>query len=88
MSEQRPEVFAVGIGQTDVGELWNVSLRNLATRAVRAAIQDAGGLMPQAIYVGNMLAASASHQANLGALICEYANLGGCEGVTAEAADA
>jgi len=55
---------------------------------MRAAIKDAGGLQPQAIFVGNMLAASASHQANLGALLCEWAGLKGAEGTTAEAADA
>ncbi|MFZ3151873.1 MAG: beta-ketoacyl synthase N-terminal-like domain-containing protein [Anaerolineaceae bacterium] len=88
MAEQRPEVYVAGIGQTDVGELWNVSLRDLAVQAVRAAQKDAGGLKPQAVYVGNMLAASTAHQANLGALICEYANLSGSEGITAEAADA
>lgn len=88
MAERRPEVYVAGIGQTDVGELWNVSLRDLAVQAVRAAQKDAGGLKPQAVYVGNMLAASAAHQANLGALICEYANLSGSEGITAEAADA
>ncbi|MGV8049420.1 MAG: beta-ketoacyl synthase N-terminal-like domain-containing protein [Anaerolineaceae bacterium] len=88
MAERRPEVYVAGIGQTDVGELWNVSLRDLAVQAVQAAQKDAGGLKPQAVYVGNMLAASAAHQANLGALICEYANLSGSEGITAEAADA
>jgi acetyl-CoA C-acetyltransferase len=88
MADTRPEVYIAGIGQTNVGELWNVSLRDLGVQAMRAAIKDAGGLQPQAIFVGNMLAASASHQANLGALLCEWAGLKGAEGTTAEAADA
>jgi len=71
-----------------VGELWSLSLRDLGVQAIRSAIKDAGGLQPQAIFVGNMLAASASHQANLGALLCEWAGLKGAEGTTAEAADA
>jgi len=75
MVEDKPDVYIVGIGQTDVGELWKISLRDLAVQAMRAAIKDANGLIPQAIFVGNMLAASASHQANLGALLCEWANL-------------
>ena len=88
MADTKPEVYIAGIGQTNVGELWSVSLRDLGVQAIRAAIKDAGGLQPQAIFVGNMLAASASHQANLGALLCEWAGLKGAEGTTAEAADA
>ncbi len=87
--EATNDVYIVGIGQTEVGELWDVSLRNLATRAFRAAREDAGGLQPQAVFVGNMLAANASRQANLGALVAEYAGLAGkAEGFTAEAAEA
>ncbi len=88
MAVNKPEVYIAGIGQTNVGELWSLSLRDLGVQAIRAAIKDAGGLQPQAIFVGNMLAASASHQANLGALLCEWAGLKGAEGTTAEAADA
>lgn len=84
-----PEVVIVGIGQLPVREHWDVSLRELAGRALRAARKDAGDLQPQSIYVGSMLAASASHQANLGALVCEVAGLAGlAEGVTAEVAEA
>ena len=72
-----PEVVIVGIGQLPVREHWDVSLRELAGRALRAARKDAGDLQPQSIYVGSMLAASASHQANLGALVCEVAGLAG-----------
>lgn len=83
------DVFIVGIGQTEVGELWDVSLRSLANRALKSAREDSGGLQPQAIFVGNMLAANASRQANLGALVAEYAGLAGkAEGFTAEAAEA
>jgi len=84
-----PEVVIVGIGQVPVREHWDVSLRELAGRALRAARKDAADLQPQAVYVGSMLAASASHQANLGALVCEVAGLAGqAEGITAEAAEA
>ena len=83
-----PEVVIVGIGQVPVGEHWDVSLRELAGRALRAARKDAVNLQPQSIYIGSMLAASASHQANLGALVCEVAGLAGkAEGVTAEVAE-
>jgi len=88
MNATKQDVVIAGIGQTDVGELWDVSLRDLAVRAIQAARQDAGGLVPQTVYIGNMLGASASHQANLGALLCEWAGLKGAEGTTVEAADA
>jgi acetyl-CoA C-acetyltransferase len=88
MDQAHTEVVAAGLGQTPVGEHWGVSLRELASEAILAALKDAGGLRPQVIYIGNMLAVSASRQANLGSLLAEEAGLLGVEGVTVEAADA
>lgn len=82
------EVIIAGIGQVPVGEHWQLSLRNLAARAMLDAIKDAGDLMPQAIYVGNFLASVVSGQANLGALMAECINLSGVESFTAEAGEA
>jgi acetyl-CoA C-acetyltransferase len=87
--EQYPsDVIVAGIGQTIVGEHWERSLRQLAAEAIQAARKDAGGLVPEVLYIGNMLAVSASRQANLGALLAEDVGLVGAEGVTVEAADA
>ena len=69
------DIIIVGIGQTPVGEHWGESLRSLAVQAIQAAIKDSGGLKPQALYVGNMLAANLSRQAHLGALLADYAGL-------------
>ena len=44
-------------------------------KAILAAIKDAGGLRPQALYVGNMLAANLSRQAHLGTLLADFAGL-------------
>jgi acetyl-CoA C-acetyltransferase len=82
------DVVIAGIGQVAVGEHWDISLRTLASRAIRAAIKDAGGLKPQALYIGNYLAPMVSHQANLGALLADEAGLKGIEAYTAEAAGA
>jgi acetyl-CoA C-acetyltransferase len=82
------EVIIAGLGQTTVGEHWDTSLRDLAYYALDAAIKDAGGLRPQALFVGNMLAPNLSRQAHLGALIADYAGLTGVEAVTLEAAGA
>ncbi len=69
------DVVIAGIGQTPVGEHWELSLRQLATQAMQAAIQDSGGLRPQALYVGNMLAPTLSHQAHLGVLLADFGGL-------------
>ncbi len=69
------DVIIAGIGQIPVGEHWEASLRSLAVKVMRSAIQDAGGLRPQALYVGNMLAANLSHQAHLGTLLADFGGL-------------
>jgi len=88
MNPMSDDVMVVGIGQVPVGEHWQLSLRNLAAQAMLAAIRDAGGLQPKAIYIGNYLASVASEQANLGALLAESIGLPGVEGMTAEAGEA
>src|SRR4030042_4439020 len=82
------EVVIAGIGQTDVGEHYSISLRDLALTALEAAIQDAGGLRPDILFIGNMTAPASSHQAHLGALITDYGGLGGIEASTIEAGGA
>ncbi len=82
------EVVIAGIGQTDVGEHYSFSLRDLAFMALEAAIQDTGGLRPDILFIGNMLAPVSSHQAHLGALISDYGGLGGIEASTIEAGGA
>jgi acetyl-CoA C-acetyltransferase len=82
------EVVIAGIGQTEVGEHWDIGLRDLAFAAIRDAVQDSGGLKPQSLFVGNMLAPNLSNQAHLGVLLADYAGLLGIEAVTIEAAGA
>jgi acetyl-CoA C-acetyltransferase len=82
------DVVIAGIGQTPVGEHWNISLRSLAAKAMLAAIKDAGGVKPQALYIGNFLGPTLSHQENLGALLADNAGLAGIEAFTVEAAGA
>jgi acetyl-CoA C-acetyltransferase len=87
------EVVIAGVGQVPVGEYWDVSLRSLANRAVQAARQDAarngaGDASPQALYIGNLLAPTLSHQANLGALLTTNGGMEGLESFGIEAAEA
>ncbi len=81
-------VVVAGIGQTSVGEHWDKSLRELAFYAMEAAQQDSGGLKPQALFVGNLLAPTLSRQAHLGALLADFAGFRGIEASTIEAAGA
>ena len=81
-------IVIAGIGQTTVGEHWQFSIRELAHFALEAAIKDAGGLRPQALFVGNMLAPNLSRQAHLGALIADFSGLIGIEATSIEAAGA
>jgi len=82
------DVVIAGIGQTEVGEHWEVGLRELAFAAIKDALNDVGGIKPQALFVGNMLAPNLSNQAHLGVLLADYAGLLGIEAVTLEAAGA
>jgi acetyl-CoA C-acetyltransferase len=82
------DVVIAGIGQTEVGEHWDIGLRELAYSAIKDALNDAGGLKPQALFVGNMLAPNLSNQAHLGVLLADYAGMLGIEAVTLEAAGA
>jgi acetyl-CoA C-acetyltransferase len=82
------EIIIAGIGQTPVAEHWDLSLRSLAVKAARTAIADSGGLQPQALYVGNLLASTLSRQANLGTLVADQLALSGIEAVSVEAAGA
>lgn len=81
-------VSIIGIGQTDVREHWETSIRHLAWYAIEAALDDAHVNNIDAIYVGNMLAGQLSNQNHLGALVADFAGLRGAEAMTVEAADA
>ena len=82
------DVVIAGIGQTEVGEHWDIGLRELAYTAMHDAVQEAAGLKPESLFVGNMLAPNLSNQAHLGVLLADYGGLLGIEAVTVEAAGA
>jgi acetyl-CoA C-acetyltransferase len=82
------EVIIAGIGQTQVGEHWDISLRDLAFAAIHDALADSGGLKPLACFVGNMLAPNLSKQAHLGVLVADFSGFSGIEATTVEAAGA
>ncbi len=79
-------VAVLGIGQTPVGEHWELSLRDLATQAGLAAMRDAGLEHVQAIFVGNMLSGMVARQENLGALVADWLGQRPAEAYKVEAA--
>jgi acetyl-CoA C-acetyltransferase len=80
------DVSIIGIGQTPVGEHWELSLRHLAYQALAAAMQDANVERADALYIGNMLSGEISGQSHLGPLIADFAGLRGIEAVKVEGA--
>lgn len=79
-------VSIVGLGQTPVNEHWGMGIRDLATQAIIAAMDDANIRNADALFVGNMLSGTLASQEHLGALIADYAGLSGIEAVKVEAA--
>jgi acetyl-CoA C-acetyltransferase len=80
------EVAILGIGQTPVNEHWGKSIRELASDAVLAALNDAGRSTVDGLYVGNMMSGILTKQENLGALIADWVGLHDAEAAKVEAA--
>jgi acetyl-CoA C-acetyltransferase len=79
-------VSIIGIGQTPVGELWDLSARQLAYQAVSSALADAGVDHADALFVGNMLSGSLLDQEHLATLVADVCGLRGIEAAKVEAA--
>jgi acetyl-CoA C-acetyltransferase len=68
-------VAILGIGQTVVDEQWEKSIRDIAAEAVLAALHDAGRESAEGVFVGNMMSSIVNAQANLGAVVADWAGL-------------
>ena len=80
------DVSIIGIGQVEVGEHWDKSLRELGYYALSAAMRDAKVGHIDSLYVGNMLSGELTGQEHIGAIIADFAGLRGVEAVGIEAA--
>jgi acetyl-CoA C-acetyltransferase len=80
------QVAILGIGQTKIDEHWDRSLRDLAGDAIMAALQDAGRLTCDGLFIGNMLSGMVEGQNNLAALLADWSGLRQVEAVKVEAA--
>jgi acetyl-CoA C-acetyltransferase len=79
-------VSIIGIGQTPVGELWDMSARQLAYKAISSAMADAGIDRADALFVGNMLSGSLLDQEHFATLVADFCGLHGIEAAKVEAA--
>ncbi len=70
-------VAIIGVGDTEFGELWDASFRDIGIKAGLTAVADANitADMIDALYVGNMSAGRFIEQEHIGALIADYAGL-------------
>ncbi len=80
------QVAILGVGLVPVREHWELSIRDLAVEAGRAAMGDAGVEKIDALYVGNMTSGSINQQRQLGALVADFLGQRGVEAVRMEAA--
>lgn len=80
------KVFIVGVGMTKIGRFYEQSARELFSQALWKAIEDAGGVKPKALVVGNMMSSVLMNQDSLGALLADYAGLRGIPAFKVEAA--
>jgi acetyl-CoA C-acetyltransferase len=79
------DVAIIGIGQTPVGEHWEMGLRQLALDALRSALEDAGIDQIDALIVANALGGNLSAQNHVGTLVADYAGLEQFEGFSINA---
>ena len=80
------KVAILGVGQTEIGEQWDRSLREIGGEAALAAMQDSGVTSVGAVYVGNMLSPLVDGQNQLGTLISDWVGLQHTEAAKVEAA--
>jgi acetyl-CoA C-acetyltransferase/acetyl-CoA acyltransferase len=79
-------IFVVGVGMTKIGRFYEKHAKELFAEALWKAIDDAGGVKPQAIVVGNMTSSVLMQQDSLGALVADYAGFRGVPAFKVEAA--
>ena len=71
------DVAVIGVGETEFGELWDRSFRDIGIEAGLKAIQDAKIRSEDidAVYIGNMSAGKFIDQEHVSALVADYAGL-------------
>ncbi len=81
-------VSIIGIGQLPVRKSYPDGLIELGARVAKLALQSSTLAVPEAIYVGNMLADELQNQKHLASFIADEAGFYGIEALSADAASA
>jgi acetyl-CoA C-acetyltransferase len=81
-------ISVVGIGQIPVLKSYDISLREMGTKAVRLAMESAGVEKVDALFLGNMLSDELQGQKHLAALVADEVGLYGIEALQVRAATA
>ncbi|MEM1833493.1 MAG: beta-ketoacyl synthase N-terminal-like domain-containing protein, partial [Desulfurococcaceae archaeon] len=79
-------VFVVGVGLTKIDRFYERSAKDLFNEALFKAIEDSGGVKPEALVVGNMTSSVLMEQDSLAALLADHAGLKGIPAFKVEAA--
>ncbi|MCD4801239.1 MAG: thiolase domain-containing protein, partial [Methanococcoides sp.] len=68
------DVAIIGVKNTNFGEMWDRSFRDIVVEAGVGAIEDSGisGEKLDGMYVGNMSGGQFVEQEHIGALIADY----------------
>lgn len=84
------DVAIIGVGETQIGELWDKSLRELGIEAGLKAMEDSGvsGDEVDMLYVGNMSAGKLINQEHVAPMIADYAGLDDVPAVRVESGGA
>ena len=80
------DVYIIGAGMTDFGEIWNMSLRDLFVEAAIKAINDAGVDRIESMYVGAMSPGLFVGQEHIASLLSDYLGADGIPSTHVESA--
>ena len=80
------KTYVIGIGQIQIGEHWDKSLKEMAGEAGLLALSDANFPKIDALFIGNMMSGSANRQLHLNALIADWMGYRGNESYVFESA--
>lgn len=75
-----------GIGQINIAEHWDKSLREMAGEAAFLAIEDANHPNIDALFIGNMMSCTANQQLHLGTMIADWIGMKHSETLAIESA--
>ena len=80
------EVAVIGVGMTNFGELWDMSLRDLFVEAGLGALKSAGADTLDSLYVGSMSSGLFVGQEHIGPLLADHLGMRGIPATRVESA--